>query len=213
MTSQRTFVNGRESRRSFFTIALVALSFASVEARADVLLDTFAPGDSAQGYSWSLYDDGSLGQSLAVPFATTSAVTVDSILAAITVTGSVTLGVMTDAAGLPSSTFLYKTVLADPTANVLVSSLGWKLGAGNFWLAAVAAKGTGSGAWPGGSAPGTNPTEWAFTAGSGSTSWLSTYNEAPAVRITTAVPEPESYAMMMAGLALMGSIARRKKQA
>ena len=214
MSSKRAFVDGFKSWRSLFTIGLVAFSFASVDARADVLLDTFSAGDSALGSSFSLYDDGSGGQSLAVPFSTTSAVTVDSILAAITVTGKVNLGIMADAAGLPSNSFLYKTVLSDPTANVLVSSLGWKLGAGNFWIAAVVADNNVYGSWPGGNAPDTNSTYWAFTMGSGSVSWLKAYiDEAPAVRITTAVPEPESYAMMVAGLGLMGIIARRKKKA
>jgi hypothetical protein len=32
-------------------------------------------------------------------------------------------------------------------------------------------------------------------------------------RITSAVPEPETYAMLLAGLGLMGGIARRRKQA
>jgi hypothetical protein len=39
-----------------------------------------------------------------------------------------------------------------------------------------------------------------------------TFNSSSNVTFTAAVPEPETYAMMMAGLGMLGFIARRRKQ-
>jgi len=136
-----------------------------------------------------------------VPFTTASAVSVDSILAAIQGSGDVTLGIMTDATGLPSNTYLYSTVLANPVANVSLTGLGWALGAGNYWLAAVGVDGF-NGSWPGGD----NVTlGWAFTpSGSVITDWFSAAVgfEVPAARITAnaAVPEPVTLLLITTGL-------------
>ena len=119
----------------------MAAAFASAEANATVLLNTFAPLNATPGPNYHL-NNGSVsgpgnGQSLAVPFTAGAAVTVDSILAAISGTGSVTLGIMADASGVPSNVYLHSTILTDPAANVSLAGLGWALAAGDYWLAAI----------------------------------------------------------------------------
>lgn len=212
MFAKRNLVDGFKPWRKLCAVAMIALSFTAVEVQAEVLLDTFAAGNTAPGPSWSLYSEtdvngGYSGQGLAVSFSASSAVTIDSILAAITGSGNVTLGIMSDVGGVPANSFLHSTVLSNPTANVSLTGLNWALGAGNYWLAAVGQAGF-SGTWPGG----ITGAGWAFTMNS-PTNWLPTSgNDNPAARITTAVPEPETYAMLLAGLGLMGAMARRRKQ-
>jgi hypothetical protein len=51
-----------------------------------------------------------------------------------------------------------------------------------------------------------------FAAEGASDSYGGSIDNVSLSRVTTPVPEPESYAMMIAGLGLMGAIARRRKQ-
>lgn len=208
MLSNFGFTSISRTARRLLIAGMIALSFTAVNAQAGVLLDTFAPGDTAPGTDWALYNFGGIGQSLAVSFTTASTVTVDSILAAISGTGNVTFGIMSAATGLPSNTFLYSTVLTDPLANVSLTGLNWVLGTGDYWLAAVG-QDSFSGVWTGGTITGPG---FSFTNPS-ITNWLpDNFSAHAAARITTAVPEPETYAMMLAGLGLLGVFARRRKQ-
>jgi len=193
--------------RGFVIAGVLAASCAAAQAHAEVLLDTFGPGNSTIGLNLGVFNNGQGGYfSQAVAFSTPSTVTVDAILAAIKGTGSANFGIMGDAAGLPSNSFLYSVVLNDPVANVSLTGLGWTLGAGTYWLAAVANPGF-SGGWDTALRPGRPATDAAFDIPGWS---LSTVN--PAARITTAVPEPETYTMLLAGLGLLGFLARRRNR-
>lgn len=200
--------------RSAALMASVALFLCSTSVRATSVLDTFGPGDSATGGNWSLYnptlpvpEGAQEGQSLAVPFSLADVTTIDSILTSISGAGSYGLYIVADAAGLPTGAILYSTTLTDPTANVLVTGVGVTLAAGDYWLAAKAAYGSG-GAWRGGGVAGTRP--WAFTFSAVDTNWVHTVtDDAPAARIT-AVPEPGAWALMVGGVALLVGLARRR---
>jgi hypothetical protein len=193
--------------RGLLAAVLAALVLAAVEARATVLLDTFGPATTTPGANYFLTNHEGNGQSLAVPFSTSTAVTVDSILAAISGTGSVTLGIMAnvgvDLAGVPSNVYLHSTVLTNPTANVSLAGLGWTLAAGDYWLAAIGVDPF-DGHWRGGD----RETDFAFTRITDPvTDWVHFTTdlpdfEVPAARISTgaATPEPATVALIAAGL-------------
>ena len=196
--------------RQLVAASVIASGFTAVDARAAVLLDTFAPGDTAIGLPLGLSrNPQGVGTSLAVSFSTASAVSVDSILAAISGTGNVSLGIMSDASGLPSDTFLHSVVLSNPTANVSLTNLGWSLNPGSYWLAAVGDPGF-IGSWTQGTFS-AGPT-WASKADFSAVPGWEVFGPlaSPAARITTAIPEPETYAMLLAGLGLVGVVMRRR---
>jgi hypothetical protein len=189
------------------SISLSALLFAA-PAQAAVVLDTFDLGDAALGPGWALYDPGTVdAQWLAVPFDLSGAAVVNDILTSIQGSGTYQLGIVAGA-GLPSGAFLYSTTLTDPTANSLVSGLGWTLQAGDYWLVSKADPGA-FGNWQGGTQIGTRP--WAFTIGTNNSNWLFTSpDNAPAARITvSAIPEAGTWALMFCGLVAVGALARR----
>jgi len=160
---------------SLLAVSVSALLLAA-PAHAEVVLDTFGPGDTAPGLNWSL----DANQSLAVPFSLSSDSKIDDILTSISGGGTYQLGIV---AGAPGGAFLYSTTLTDPLANSQANGLGWVLGAGDYWLVSKTESISG-GTWAGGSQPGTQA--WAFTGlAGGQVTWLFTGpDDAPAGRTT-----------------------------
>lgn len=194
--------------RSLLAAAAISVGTGIVDARADVLIDTYNPSGGVDNFPMGL----DTRFNLAVQFTASTRVTIDSVLAAITWssgTPTMSLGVMSNLNNLPSDTFLYQAVLNQPSANVLLSGLNWSLDAGTYWLAAIPDPGF-FGSWAANFSPVT-PTLFAST----SSDFGLPKHWAPAAtplaaRITTAVPEPETYAMILAGLGMIGFVARRR---
>ena len=206
-------------KKIFFALCLLALMTVGANASV-VLLDTFNPPGSneASATSWALTGTNySVPEELAVKFVAASAVTIDSILAAIQGTGDVTLGIMSDTGGSPgkpSDTFLYSVLLTDPTENVSLPSLGWSLSAGTYWLAAVPAEADFNGYWQSDGIT----SDWAYNKYNQfgwydvATQYPGGLGQSPAVRIN-AVPEPSTMLLLGSGLAgLIGYGRRRLKK-
>lgn len=189
--------------------AATALCLAPLGAQADVLADTYGPGGTTGGINLGLGRNAvGKGVSLAVPFSAVEALTVDGVLAAInTFSGSVTLGLMADSAGVPDGSFVHSLVLATPTTGVALTGLGWDVAAGSWWLAAVPANDT-QAQWTVGHF-GLN--RWALASDISATpGWDAQGAGAPAVRITSAVPEPQAWALWLGGAALLAAGRRRR---
>ncbi|MFT7772601.1 PEP-CTERM sorting domain-containing protein [Roseateles sp.] len=182
---------------------------AHASAAGTVVLDSYGPDiDMLEGWPTPLFQ----GQDIAIAFDIGSATDIQSILTSIDGVGGVTLGIVARTGALPDgSGWLYSTHLVDPWANTLLSPAGWTLAAGSYWLVAVADAGF-SGQWQSGTD--TPNGSWAYSSGGNWTTVDSPFTGMPAARITvSAVPEPASYGLMLAGGLLVAAAARRKSNA
>jgi hypothetical protein len=200
--------------KSIFVLA--ALAFTSTQASADILLNTitttFQPD---QGYGVS--NANGLGQSVAISFSSPNATTITEVDAYIGMfhssSGSITLGIMADASGKPSGSFLDSALVTLSETNpVVLSSLNWSINAGTtYWLTAMATNQT-SAVWN----QSTDFGPVAHTTSNATGPWLTAARiPQPQVEIfagVAAVPEPSTWAMMLLGFAGVGFMAYRRSR-
>jgi hypothetical protein len=124
------------SRLRLTLLGIAGFVISTSTASATTLLDTI--GNLTYNLSPPAWEfDG--WQELAVPFSTASAVTATYVKAYAWNSGQVEFGVMADASGLPSGSFLYGAdTLTSQSAPAILSSLNWSLAANsNYWLVGV----------------------------------------------------------------------------
>jgi len=197
----------------FAASVLLAGVAAHAGAAGTVVLDTYPAGQDPFGWPSQVFADGSGRQDIAVPFTLTSAMSIQSILTSLDGVGDVTLGILASQGSTPvGGAWLYSTHLTDPVMNTTLSPTGWSLGAGTYWLAAVADTRF-AGQWQSGTED--YGGDWAQADADGWTAVTSTFIGMPAARITVAaaVPEPSGVALMLAGGLLVATLARRKSNA
>jgi len=191
---------------------LTACAAAHASAAGTVVLDTYPAGQDPFGWPSQVFADASGRQDIAVPFTLTGATSIQSILTSLDGAGSVTLGILASNGSTPAgSDWLYSAHLTDPVMNTTLAPAGWALGAGTYWLAAVADAGF-AGQWQSGTEDYSG--DWAQAGANGWTAVTSTFIGMPAARITVAaaVPEPSTVTLMLAG-GLLVAAARRKSNA
>lgn len=189
--------------------ALLATVAAHASAAGSVVLDSYPAGDDPFGWPSQVWADGSGRQDIAVSFTLTSATSIQSIMTSLDGMGGVTLGILASQGATPvGGVWLYSTHLTNPVMNTALSPTGWSLGAGTYWLAAVADNGF-AGQWQSGTEDYSG--DWAQSNAAGWSAVTSTFIGMPAARITVAaaVPEPSTYALMLAGGLLVAGVARR----
>ena len=196
---------------SKLSAALLLCGLAAQAVAQTVVLDSYGPDVTyLEGWPTPLTQ----AQHIAIPFSIAMDTSVQSILTTIDGIGGVTFGILARSGALPTSSgWLHSTHLVDPWANTTLTPTGWTLAAGNYWLVAAPDSGF-EGSWQ---SPTNNATaNWAYTSAPGVwTEVTSTFTGMPGARIvvTSAVPEPSTYGLMLAGALLVAAAARRKSHA
>ncbi|GJJ05619.1 hypothetical protein RugamoR64_61570 [Duganella rhizosphaerae] len=115
------------------------------------------------------------------------------------------LGTTFSFSGQSGAAIEHINVSADPVTHITTYDFAHLL-TGNVIVSLHFGNGTGG--------PGNGTAFYAFNAGSGVDKFYTTLqasSNAGLYRVTSPVPEPETYAMLLAGLGLVGAIARRRK--
>lgn len=206
------------SLKSLLAAPMLIAGLLAGSANAAVILDSFGPFISPLALDNGVDANGNpYEQSHAVRFDLAAATTITSIQTAISNAsgkGKLIVGIMASvsdefAADLPSGKMLFSRELSGVQTDATLANLDWTLGAGTYWLTGSAVNADAT--WTSGSFA-----SHAISTGSGVWTGGNVDIFAPAALIEGAaavVPEPETYAMILAGLALVSGMARRRKHA
>src|SRR5262252_2761087 len=199
-------------------LAVLSLFFLSFISRASAVtvIDTIGADTFAGGGGWTVADVSFSQQAIALPFNSSGAVTVESIIAFVAGTGTIDFGIMTDNGGRPG-TFLFSRTLSLSDSNpITLTSLDWSiLGGTPYWLAAIPHDGE-FGAWQDNPAGSRGTLAFGFN-----NVWnFSTEAPLPEALITTdvititppppATPLPAAFPLFASGLAGAVLLARRR---
>jgi hypothetical protein len=136
----------------------------------------------------------------------TSITSIEAFIATPSGVGSVNLGIMASAGGLPSGTFLDNVNVALTSLNnpANVSGLNWTLGPGTYWLVATANAG-GFDFWNDGATAGSFSTSTSATGGNG---WGSAGGGLPEAKITgvAVTPLPAALPLFASALAAIAGL-------
>ena len=218
------------SPKRFLAVPMLIIGLLASTAHAAVVLDSFGPFN-AFDYSldYGTNPDGThFEQSHAVRFILTGETKITSIQTAINNAsgmGKLTLGIMgsikQDSAGLPipndfeelpSGKLLFSSDLTGVVSGATLSNLSWTLGAGTYWLTGSAFNANAT--WTTG-----NFANYAVSTAAGVWDGGQETPFSPAALIqgtplaVSPVPEPETYALILAGVALVSAMVRRKRAA
>ncbi|WP_407184993.1 hypothetical protein [Bradyrhizobium centrosematis] len=207
--------------KTILAAATAILLVGTSTSYATILRDTIGGDTYGASAGWGVQNVGSSPdtQSIGLGFLAAASTQVNGIEAFIgpqpgSALTTFTLGIMEDnGSGIPTGTFLYQTNLAADSAHpVLLSNLNWSIGAGSYFLVAIADFGA-LNSWQFNT---TQTKPFAYTAGDPNSTWLAANNYLPEAIISTenisAVPlgNPTLPSMVLGGL-MMGWIASRRR--
>lgn len=206
-------------RKSILAFAASLGLATSLPAFSDVLVDTGPGGTSTIG-SPSLFGDNGSGdfQFLAGEFTLTQAATITAVSGWMVsgFTGDFVIKLYADGGSAPG-TEIAAQFFDDQFVEFAAhwenfGGLNWDVAAGTYWVAFEPQPGNFNGAMPKGAA---NPLSgYAFFAG-GNSNYFSLGSSSLGFMIEgtlAPVPEPETWAMLLAGLGLVGAMARRQRE-